>query len=68
MDKALIYVGITLVIVGIIWHYVPGLFSWIGNLPGDIRYKTEHTGFYFPITTMIVISVALSIIFRIFWK
>lgn len=34
----------------------------LGRLPGDISYKSEHTSFYFPIVTCIVISVALSLI------
>ena len=68
MDKILIYAGIFLVVIGLLWHYSPGLFAWIGNLPGDIKYKTENTSFYFPITTMIVISVVLSLLLRIFGK
>ncbi len=48
--------------------YAPGLFGWIGNLPGDIKYKTQNTSFYFPITSMIVISILLSILFKIFGK
>ncbi|MBS1867772.1 MAG: DUF2905 domain-containing protein [Acidobacteria bacterium] len=36
-----------------------------GKLPGDISYKSEHTSFYFPIVTCIVISAALSLLFWI---
>lgn len=68
MDKVLIYAGIFLIVVGLIWHYVPGVFSWFGNLPGDIKYKGENASFYFPITTMILISIALTIILRIFGR
>jgi len=68
LDKVLIYTGLILIIVGLIWHYIPGAFSWFGNLPGDIKYKGENTSFYFPITTMILISVVLSLIFRVFGK
>ncbi|WP_373072073.1 DUF2905 domain-containing protein [Sulfurimonas sp.] len=68
MDKILIYSGLALLIIGLIWQFIPGAFSWIGNLPGDIKYKNENTSFYFPITTMIVISITLSLIFRFFGK
>jgi hypothetical protein len=68
LDKVLIYAGVILIIVGLIWHYIPGAFSWFGNLPGDIKYKGENTSLYFPITTMILISVVLSLIFKVFGK
>lgn len=68
MDKILIYVGIVLILIGLLWNFTPGIFSWIGNLPGDIKYKGEHTSFYFPITTMIVVSIILSVLFRIFGR
>jgi hypothetical protein len=33
---------------------------WLGRLPGDIRIEGEHTRFYFPITTCVVLSLVLS--------
>ena len=68
MDKVLIYSGVLLIIAGLIWHYIPGAFSWFGNLPGDIKYKSENTSFYFPITTMILISIALSVLLKVFGR
>jgi hypothetical protein len=68
MDKVLIYSGIILILIGLLWHYLPGAFSWFGSLPGDIKYKSGNTSFYFPITTMILVSVVLSLIFRVFGK
>ena len=38
-----------------------GIFGWFGDLPGDIHIKREGFQFYFPLTSMIVISVALSL-------
>lgn len=37
-----------------------GLFDWFGRLPGDIRIEGERTRIYFPITSMILISIVLS--------
>ena len=57
---------IGLVIVGIIWLLFPSAFSWIGNLPGDIKYSSDNTRVYFPIVTMIVISVVATILLNLF--
>ncbi|NMD01922.1 MAG: DUF2905 domain-containing protein, partial [Bacteroidales bacterium] len=41
---------------------------WIGNLPGDIRIEKENVKFYFPITTMILLSVLFTLIIWIYKK
>lgn len=66
MAKILIIVGMVLVIVGIIWLVFPSAFSWMGNLPGDIKYKSSNTSVYFPIVTMIVVSVIATIVLNLF--
>ncbi len=60
----LIGAGITLVIIGIL--YKMGLLNWFGNLPGDIKYEGKSTKIYFPITTMILISIVLSLVISYF--
>lgn len=65
MAKILIIVGMVLVIIGIIWLVFPSAFSWIGNLPGDIKYKSGNTRVYFPIVTMIVISVVATLVLNL---
>lgn len=62
MGKYIIYIGILLVIIGIIWHFFGDKLGWIGNLPGDIKIENENTKVYFPITTMILFSIILSAI------
>lgn len=66
MAKLLIVLGVVLVIVGIIWLLFPSAFSWIGNLPGDIKHTSGNTKVYFPIVTMIVISVIATIVLNLF--
>jgi len=39
---------------------------WLGRLPGDIRIEREHSAFYFPIVTCIILSILLSILLSIF--
>jgi len=65
----LIIAGIVLLIIGVLAN--SGLLSWFGRLPGDIRIEGENVRFYFPIVTMVVISVVLSLIVYFiarFWK
>ena len=58
----LIAIGAGLVVVGVALRYFPGLFSWFGNLPGDIRRETENATIFIPITSMLVVSVVASLI------
>ena len=66
MAKILIGLGIVLVLVGILWLLFPSAFSWIGNLPGDIKHRSGKTQVYFPVVTMIVISVVATIVLNLF--
>lgn len=60
MQRALIILGVLLVAMGLAWPWLSKL--GLGRLPGDIRIETESGGFYFPIVTCLIISVALSIV------
>ncbi len=66
MAKTLITISIILVLLGIVWPFLQKLN--LGRLPGDFIFKSENFKFYFPLTTCIVISVVLSILFWIFKK
>ncbi len=66
MSKWLIIAGIILIVIGLLLHYAPGALSWFGKLPGDIRIETERTRIYIPITSMILISLVLSLLIRLF--
>ena len=57
----LIVLGIGLAIVGLLVS--AGGFGWFGRLPGDIRIERETTRIYFPLASMILISVVLNLIF-----
>ena len=60
MQRALIIVGIALVVIGLAWPWIARL--GLGRLPGDIRIEGEHGGFYFPIVTCLIISAVLSLV------
>ena len=66
MARWLIIAGLILVVVGLVLHYAPGVFSWFGKLPGDIRVESERGKFFFPITSMVIVSVVLSALFSWF--
>jgi hypothetical protein len=52
--------GAAIVIVGLL--VMTGALGWVGRLPGDIRIESGSTRVYFPIVTMIVVSVVLSLV------
>ena len=66
MAKLLIVIGIVLIAIGLGWHYGLKLPSWVGRLPGDIYIQRENFSFYFPLTTSILASILLMILFYIF--
>lgn len=68
LARILIIAGIILVIAGLIIHFAGHKLDWIGHLPGDIRIERENVRFYFPITTMIILSIVLSVIVWIIRK
>ena len=65
LGRALLVLGGFLVLVGTFFYFGGKLPFRLGRLPGDIVHKGEHTTFYFPIVTCIVLSVGLSLPFWI---
>jgi hypothetical protein len=65
--KGLILVGLGLVLLGgMVWLF-PKI-PFLGRLPGDIRLERPHFSFYFPLTTCLLASAFLSLIFWLFSK
>jgi len=64
LGKILIIGGLLLVILGGL-VLLSGHIPWLGRLPGDIRIKRDGFSFYFPLTTCIIISVILTLLFRL---
>ncbi|MGA7272957.1 MAG: DUF2905 domain-containing protein [Acidimicrobiia bacterium] len=62
----IIAIGLVVVLVGAIIRWAPWLVTWFGHLPGDIHYEGEHTTVFVPITSMIIVSVAASLILALF--
>lgn len=66
--KFIIVAGIIFLIAGIVIYFFHDHLRWIGRLPGDIRIEKENFNFYFPITTMILFSILLTIVVRVLRK
>ena len=59
--RALIVLGVVLVVVGLAASYFP----WLGRLPGDVRIERPGFSFSFPITTCLLLSAVLSVVFSL---
>ena len=70
IPKLVIFLGIALILVGLLWAYSPAtmrtLFGWFGRLPGDIRYQNGNTFVFVPWVSMLLLSVVLSLLARFF--
>jgi hypothetical protein len=67
LGKLLILLGVLIIVIGLLL-LVGERIPWIGKLPGDIIIKRERFSFYFPITTCILISIILTLLFALFRK
>ncbi|RIH89046.1 hypothetical protein Mlute_00455 [Meiothermus luteus] len=65
VGRLLLWVGFILVLLGLIWLYAPGLLGWFGRLPGDIRIERDGFRLYFPLTSMLLLSLVLSLVFNL---
>ena len=66
--KYMILIGVLIVILGVVVYFFHDKLGWFGHLPGDIRVERENFRFYFPVATMIILSIVLSIIIYIIKK
>ncbi|HVR32367.1 MAG TPA: DUF2905 domain-containing protein [Acidimicrobiia bacterium] len=64
VGNLLIYGGIALAVIGVMVRL--GWFSWFGKLPGDIRSDGENVSVFFPITSMIIVSIAATVLLNLF--
>jgi hypothetical protein len=64
MQKALIVIGLLIAAVGLAWPWLSKL--PIGRLPGDIVFDRPGFKFFFPITTMIIVSIVVSLLLWLF--
>ncbi|HYK21089.1 MAG TPA: DUF2905 domain-containing protein [Pyrinomonadaceae bacterium] len=63
MGLLVIVGGVFVVLLGLL-IYIGGL-NWFGRLPGDIRYESGSVRVYIPIVSMLLVSLALTLIFNL---
>jgi ribose/xylose/arabinose/galactoside ABC-type transport system permease subunit len=65
LGKFIVIFGVIVTVMGLVlWTGLTP--KWLGRLPGDIRIEREHSTFYFPIVTCIILSILLSLLWSIF--
>lgn len=60
MQRFLVTLGLVILLAGLAWPWIARL--GLGRLPGDIRIERDGFGFYFPLTTSIVISLLVTLV------
>jgi len=60
MNRLLIALGTVLVVAGLLWPWLKRMRLF--HLPGDIVIDRAGFKFFFPITTMLIVSLALSLL------
>jgi len=53
-------VGFLVILIGLL--IATGLLGWFGRLPGDIRVEGRNFRFYFPLVSMVLVSIVLSLV------
>ena len=66
MQRTLIMIGIVILLIGLFWPWLGKI--PFGRLPGDIVIDRPQFKFYFPVTTMILVSLILSLLMWWFRK
>ena len=66
MQRTLIMIGIVILLIGLFWPWLGKI--PFGRLPGDIVIDRPQFKFYFPVTTMILVSLVLSLLLWWFRK
>jgi len=66
LGRTLLVLGALLVFIGALLYFGGKLPLRLGRLPGDIIYHGQHTTFYFPIVTCLILSLGLSLLFWLF--
>ena len=71
IGKLVIGAGVVLILAGLVIYFAGDKLNWFGRLPGDIRVERENFRFYFPVTSLILVSLLLNLLIffvRRFWN
>jgi hypothetical protein len=62
--KYIILAGCGIALIGIIIYFFHDKLHWMGHLPGDIRIEKENFKLYFPIVTMLILSILFTLLIK----
>jgi heme/copper-type cytochrome/quinol oxidase subunit 2 len=65
IGKWLIFIGLGVLVLGVIVWAVTKMGVPFGKMPGDITVEKGHSIFYFPIVTSLVVSLILTILINV---
>lgn len=68
LGKYIIIFGVVVVTLGLLVYFFHNKLHWFGRLPGDIRIERKNFKFYFPLATMLILSLLLTLILNILRK
>jgi hypothetical protein len=71
LGKILLGVGLVMILLGgflLLVSNFSGKVPWLGRMPGDIYIERGSWRFYFPVSTSIVLSVVLTVLFWLFFR
>jgi len=63
--KYVIVSGIFILVVGILIYFFSGHLKWLGRLPGDVHIEKGNFRFYFPVVSMLLLSILVTVIVNI---
>ncbi len=64
--RLLIVIGLAIAFIGLLILLASRYIPWLGDLPGDFRFEGENVKIYFPLATMILVSILATVLLNIF--
>ena len=65
LARVLIVMGVAMTLIGLLILLALRYLPWLGNLPGDFSYEGQNYRFYFPLATILLVSIVATIILNI---
>lgn len=68
MGRMIMFLGLGLLLLGAAMTWAPWLLGWFGRLPGDIRVERPSGVLVIPLTSMVLVSIALTLLVNLFFR
>jgi len=68
LGRALVLIGLVIVLAGVCVLIADRLHLPLGRLPGDIRWRGKNSAFYLPFVTCLLLSALLTLLFYLFGR